>query len=94
MERVSVLSDETEICEATVRRLLGAADRTLPEPGLVPEDYRKLKLLDAKEKFERNYLVQKLRESDYTITRAAQAAGIYPSALHAKMKKYGIESGE
>jgi len=94
MERVSVLSDEKEISELTVRRLLGAGERALPDPGLVPEEYGVLKLLEAKERFERKYLVQKLRESEYTVTKAAQAAGIYPSALHAKMKKYGIESGE
>lgn len=94
MERVSVLSDEPLVSEATVRRLLGAEDRPPIGPGLIPEEYSGLKLLPAKELFERNYLVQKLRESEYTITKAAQAAGIYPSALHAKMKKYGIESGE
>ncbi|NLJ45900.1 MAG: sigma-54-dependent Fis family transcriptional regulator [Treponema sp.] len=94
MERVSVLSDEPLVSEATVRRLLGAEDRPPTGPGLIPEEYSGLKLLPAKELFERNYLVQKLRESEYTITKAAQAAGIYPSALHAKMKKYGIESGE
>jgi len=94
MERVSVLSDEREISEETVRRLLGAGERVLPDPGLLPEEYGGLKLLEAKERFERKYLVQKLRESEYTITKAAQAAGIYPSALHAKMKKFGIESGE
>ncbi len=94
MERVSVLSDETEISETTVCRLLGSGERATTGPCLVPEEYSGLKLLEAKERFERNYLVQKLRESEYTITKAAQAAGIYPSALHAKMKKYGIESGE
>ncbi len=94
MERVSVLSDEPEVSEATVRRLIGAGERAPADPCLVPGEYAGLKLLEAREKFERNYLVQKLRESDYTITKAAQAAGIYPSALHAKMKKYGIESGE
>jgi len=94
MERVSVLSDEAEISAGTVRRLLGGEGRDSPKDALVPEEYGKLKLLEAKERFERNYLVQKLRESGYTISKAAQAAGVYPSALHAKIKKYGIESGE
>ena len=94
MERVSVLSDEPVISGPTVRQLLGAPERSAGAKSLIPEEYRELKLLEAKERFERNYLVQKLRESDYTITRAAQAAGIYPSALHAKIKKYGIGNGE
>ncbi len=93
MERVSVLSDEREITEATVRKYLGNG-RGAPEAALVPEEYRSLRLLEAKERFERNYLVQKLRESGYTISKAAEAARVTPGALHAKMRKYGIESGE
>jgi two-component system nitrogen regulation response regulator NtrX len=94
MERIAVFSTEEEVSGATVKKLLGAPARASVEKALVPEEYRTLKLAEAKEKFERNYLVQKLRECDYTITRAAEASGIYPSALHAKIKKYGIESGE
>jgi two-component system, NtrC family, nitrogen regulation response regulator NtrX len=94
MERVTVLSTEPEISGATVRELLGASRQSAAEKSLIPEEYRMLKLAEAKERFERNYLVQKLRECDYTITHAAEASGIYPSALHAKIKKYGIESGE
>ncbi|HSV56641.1 MAG TPA: sigma-54 dependent transcriptional regulator [Magnetospirillaceae bacterium] len=94
MERITILSDEPIISGATVRRLLGASDRPRAAISLLPEEYRNLMLAEAKERFERNYLVQKLRECGYTITKTAQAAGIYPSALHAKMKKYRIKSGE
>ena len=46
---------------------------------------------EAKELFERDYLAEKLRECDYNVARAAEASGIHPSGLHAKIKKFGIE---
>jgi transcriptional regulator of acetoin/glycerol metabolism len=38
--------------------------------------------------------VQRLRECDYNVARAAEASGIHPSGLHAKIKKLGIEQGK
>jgi transcriptional regulator of acetoin/glycerol metabolism len=35
--------------------------------------------------------VQKLRECDYNVAKAADASGIHLSGLHAKIKKFGIE---
>ena len=51
--------------------------------------YGSLDLAEAKELFERDYLVQKLRECDYNVAKAADASGIHPSGLHAKIKKLG-----
>ncbi len=58
-----MLSDESEISADTVRRLLGGEGHASPKEALVPEEYLNLKLPEAKERFERNYLVQKLREA-------------------------------
>jgi two-component system nitrogen regulation response regulator NtrX len=48
-------------------------------------------LNEAKDEFERRYILQKLEENEYNISKAATAMGIYPSNLHGKMKKFGIE---
>ena len=53
-----------------------------------------LRLTGAKDAFERKYLVHNLRKHDYNIARTAEGIGVYPSNLHAKIKKYGIEVGE
>jgi len=50
-----------------------------------------MELGEAKDTFERLFLLQKLEEQGYNITRTAQVLGMYPSNLHAKMKKYNLE---
>jgi two-component system nitrogen regulation response regulator NtrX len=45
---------------------------------------------DAKETFEKQYLEFQLARNDWVISRTAEAIGIYPSNLHAKMRKYDI----
>ncbi len=45
----------------------------------------------AKEEFEKEFLVQKLEEHDWNISRTAEAIEIERSNLHRKIKAYGIE---
>jgi two-component system nitrogen regulation response regulator NtrX len=73
-----------------VARVLDEGAPSKPEP-LVPARYSSLGLAEARELFEREYLVQKLRECDYNVAKAAEVSGIHPSGLHAKIKKFGIE---
>lgn len=89
IERIRVLSDEETIGAAQVARVLG--DEKAVEASLVPERYRTLSLSEAKELFERDYLVQKLKDCDYNVSKTAEAIGVYPSGPHAKIKKLGIE---
>lgn len=91
MERLRVLSDEAIISETTVERILGHQPAAGAECSPVPQRYLSCPLQEAKELFERDYLVQKLKESEYNVTRTAEAIGVYPSGLHAKIKKLGIE---
>jgi two-component system nitrogen regulation response regulator NtrX len=90
IERLAVMSDERLVSETTVAKVLGEGEAPKPE-SLVAERYSALEFTEAKELFERDYLVQKLRECDYNVVRAADASGIHPSGLHAKIKKFGIE---
>ena len=50
-----------------------------------------MKLNEAKDEFEREFLVKKLEENEQSITRTSRALGITPSHLHNKIKKHGIE---
>ena len=45
----------------------------------------------AKEEFEKEFLVQKLEENEWNISRTAEAIEIERSNLHRKIKSYGIE---
>ena len=84
------MSDERLVSSETVARVLGEGSADKPQP-LVAQRYGALALSEAKELFERDYLVQKLRECDYNVAKAADASGMHPSGLHAKIKKFGIE---
>jgi two-component system nitrogen regulation response regulator NtrX len=90
VERLAVMSDERLVSAETVSRVLSEGSKEKPDP-LVAKRYGELGLSEARELFERDYLVQKLRECDYNVAKAADASGIHPSGLHAKIKKFGIE---
>jgi two-component system nitrogen regulation response regulator NtrX len=49
---------------------------------------------DAKDSFEKQYLEFQLLKNNGIISRAAEAIGIYPSNLHAKIRKYGITTAK
>jgi two-component system nitrogen regulation response regulator NtrX len=49
-------------------------------------------LREAREAFERAYILRRLRECHWNITRAAERLGVERSNLHRKMKGYGIEA--
>jgi len=58
-------------------------------PGMVPTgDFASFK--EAKEEFEKEFLIQKLEENDWNISRTAEAIEIERSNLHRKIKSYGI----
>jgi two-component system nitrogen regulation response regulator NtrX len=90
IERLAVMSDERLVSAQTVARVLDEGGRDRPEP-LVARRYGSLAFAEARELFEKDYLVQKLRECDYNVAKAADASGIHVSGLHAKIKKFGIE---
>ncbi|MDR1302413.1 MAG: sigma-54 dependent transcriptional regulator [Treponema sp.] len=51
-----------------------------------------LKYNEAKESFEKGYLEFQLSQYGGVISRTAEAIGIYPSNLHAKLRKYNIRT--
>ena len=55
-------------------------------------DIVNLNYTEAKELFEKKYLEFQLARHDGIISHTAEAIGIYPSNLHAKMRKYGLRT--
>ena len=88
LERVNIMCNDQEISEDSVRKYLGEKTSSSDSYGL--NDYKNLKLNDAKDKFERTLLVYYLKENGYNISKTAQVLGIYPSNLHSKIKKFDI----
>jgi two-component system nitrogen regulation response regulator NtrX len=48
-------------------------------------------LRDAREDFEREFIVSKLEENDWNVSRTAELIGLERSNLHRKIKSYGID---
>jgi two-component system nitrogen regulation response regulator NtrX len=54
--------------------------------GIISDTFRV-----AKQDFERQYIIRKLREFDGNISRTAEAIGLERSNLHKKIRSYGLE---
>ncbi len=90
IERITIMSEEEYITGETVQRFLREKKiRKTPDPL---KDFADMQLSDAKAAFEQKLIRSKLEEFDYNISRAAEALGVYPSSLHSKIKKYGIDT--
>ena len=55
------------------------------------DGFLNLPLGKAKDEFEKKLIYSKLSKTNGNITKAAEELGIYPSNLHNKIKKYGID---
>lgn len=90
IERVTILVDTEEVSEEAVRHFLGETSIHAPD-ALTELDYDSMKLGEAKEILEIRLIEHRLEENHYNVAQTAQALGVYPSNLHSKIKKYGIE---
>ncbi len=88
IERINIMTDDKVISVETVKYYLQEDTNT---KTTATSEYTKLKFNEAKDKFEKEFLTQKLEENSYNISRAAESLGIYPSNLHGKIKKFGIK---
>jgi two-component system nitrogen regulation response regulator NtrX len=84
-----------------VERLVIMSPRTVIEPEDLPAPLRpeadaaggaprERSLKEARERFERAYIVAELRAQDWNMTRTAERLGIERSHLYRKIKAYGI----
>ena len=89
IERINIMSDEEEISIDTVKYYL--KENVSQGETTISTEYTGMKLNDAKNKFEKQFIIQKLEQNEYNISKAAETLGIYPSNLHGKIKKLGIE---
>lgn len=92
-ERVNIMTETDPIPVDAVRDYIDAADTVkvaVPEKREL-EEFMTMKLSDAREEFERRLITRKLEDNQYNISRAAEELGVYPSNLHGKIKKLGIE---
>jgi two-component system, NtrC family, nitrogen regulation response regulator NtrX len=98
IERINIMVDVNVISQEAVKANLCVSAYGRNENNEQAEDknssmfqtYLKMKLNDAKNVFEREFIVDKLKKNGYNISKTAEELGIYPSNLHGKIKKFGI----
>lgn len=93
IERVLILGEPTD--PISPRDLQGETDGAVPEGRLVlGGQMATLPLREARELFEREYLLTQIQRFGGNISRTAQFVGMERSALHRKLKSLGVVSGK
>ena len=100
MERIVILTSEAEegrdITAATLlthlkeESLVNSAADWNPRGEDADEDSPK-NLKDARQEFEKEFILKTLKENNWNISKTAQILGVERSHLHRKIKSYGIE---
>jgi len=94
-ERIAVMHAGGSITGQDMTGLLrmgnGGENTKSENPALV-KSFMERNFNDAKEAFEKSYLEFQFSKNNGIISKTAEAIGIYPSNLHAKLKKHGIAS--
>jgi two-component system nitrogen regulation response regulator NtrX len=91
MERMVIMVPGDTIQEPDVSPSLRVRPGAASEGAAEPEVSWDGTLREAREGFERKYILRRLKEAHWNITRTAERLGIERSNLHRKMKAYGIE---
>ncbi len=88
VERLCIMSKDEEITAETAAAHLSDSRERSPREGIpLTGDLRK-----AREEFERQYIIQALRQHEKNISRAARFLGIERTNLHRKLKSLGIDA--
>ena len=93
VERLMILvtgSEESEITAAMLPAEIGALVPAVPT-GVGGEKLMSLPLREAREVFEREYLVAQVNRFSGNISRTAEFIGMERSALHRKLKSLGVD---
>ncbi len=93
VERLMIMSAGEEVCEEDVALFLGRQPvRTLPSVADAArlQDYVCFPFKEARQHFESDYLMAKLRENEGNVTKTAEQIGMERSHLHRKLKMLGI----
>ncbi len=90
IERLTIMSPGTTIIRSQIPQAIHNGQQTTAKDqssiNLTANTFR-----TAKEEFEKEFLIQKLEENDWNVSRTAEAVEIERSNLHRKIKTYGIE---
>jgi two-component system, NtrC family, nitrogen regulation response regulator NtrX len=88
IERLVIMTQTRMISKCDLFPLFeeGKTETVPVEPEIATDSFR-----IAKQDFERQYIIRKLREFDGNISKTAEAIGLERSNLHKKIRSYGLD---
>jgi two-component system nitrogen regulation response regulator NtrX len=90
-ERIAVMHQGDTVTGGDLGKLLDKKNKKpVNSANSIPDGILERNYNEARDNFEKCYLEFQLLKNNGIITRTAEAIGIYPSNLHAKLRKYGI----
>jgi two-component system nitrogen regulation response regulator NtrX len=92
IERMVIMVPQEVIRQDDVASALRLRPQSEPETPAAAGAEMDGTLREAREQFEKAFILRRLREAHWNITRASERLGIERSNLHRKIKSYGIEA--
>ena len=90
VERLMIMTPNDTVTAADVALFLGGAPLSPPPAPARAQDYGDLSFMEARRRFEADYLQARLDENDGNMSRTAEQIGMERSHLHKKVKALGI----
>lgn len=91
IERLAIMTPENVISDKVLPAAISGRQQGVKGAGLQSPITQAFTFREAREEFEKEFLLQKLEENDWNVSRTAEAIEIERSNLHRKIKSFGIE---
>jgi len=91
IERILIMTSGRTISAADIPDLKGGPTSARTTSPKLDAAFEMASLRDAREEFEREFIIHKLEANDWNISRTAEIIELERSNLHRKIKSYGID---
>lgn len=91
VERLVIMTPGSTITVNQLPDYISASDARANTGSRVETFLERSSLREAREEFEKEFILQKLEENDWNISKTAEAIELERSNLHRKIKSYGID---
>ena len=92
IERISILVESSTVSRSDIPKFRQKSFELQDgESGFIVEACKGMSLKKAREEFEKKFIIMSLEQSDWNVSKTAEAIGIERSNLHRKLRAYQIE---
>jgi two-component system nitrogen regulation response regulator NtrX len=91
IERIVIMTPGRTVTVSHIPEYIAGGEPSRGASGPRLEGAEKSSLRGAREEFEKEFILQKLEENDWNISKTAEAIELERSNLHRKIKSYGID---